>query len=131
MIWFLRGFFIIVLASMLAVTSWASLQVPLFETPRAVVTHPWFIATLFDTYWAFLTFFLWVAYKEPSWPARGLWLLAILLLGNIAMAGYALIQLFRVSAETKLATLLHRTQPVPVWVPAILVALIVAVGLIA
>ena len=131
MIWLLRGFFIIVLASMLAVTSWASLQVPLFETPRAVVTHPWFIATLFDTYWAFLTFFLWVAYKEPSWPARGLWLLAILLLGNIAMAVYALIQLFRASAGTKPATLLQRTQPVPVWVPAILVALIAAVGLIA
>ncbi|MBX9602395.1 MAG: DUF1475 domain-containing protein [Bryobacteraceae bacterium] len=32
-------------------------------------------------------------YKERSWTARGLWLAAILSLGNIAMAAYMLLQL--------------------------------------
>ncbi len=106
----LRVFFFIVLVSMLGVTSWASVQCALWETPRSVVMHPWFIATMFDTYWGFLTFYCWVAYKERSWPAKILWLIAILLLGNIAMAIYSLIQLFRVPATAKLEQVLIR-QP--------------------
>lgn len=108
MIPFLRIFFSIVLVSMLAVTSWASMQCALWETPRAVATHPWFIATLFDTYWAFLTFYCWVVYKERGWIARIGWLLGILLLGNIAMAIYMLIQLFRVPATARTEDVLLR-----------------------
>ena len=108
MIWFLRVLFIIVLVSMLGVTSWATMQCTLWDTPRAVATHPWFIATLFDTYWAFLTFYCWVAYKERGWIARIGWLLGILLLGNIAMAIYMLIQLFRVPATAKMEAVLLR-----------------------
>jgi hypothetical protein len=59
---------------------------------------------LFDTYFAFLTFWLWLAWKERTWPRRLGWLVAILLLGNIAMAVYLLIQLFRLP---KTATLEH------------------------
>lgn len=99
MIWFLRIAFALVLASMLAVTTWASLDTPIWEIPREVASHPWFVASLFDAYFGFLTFFVWVAYREPSHLRRGLWLVAILLLGNIAMAIYALIRLFQVPAN--------------------------------
>ena len=108
MITFLRVFFIIVLISMLGVTSWASMQCALWDTPRAVATHPWFIATLFDTYWAFLTFYCWVVYKERGWVARIGWLLGILLLGNIAMAIYMLVQLFRVPSTARIEDILLR-----------------------
>lgn len=108
MILFLRFFFLIVLLSMLAVTGWASLECAMWNTPRAVVTHPWFIATLFDTYWAFLTFYCWLAYKERSWVAKISWLLGILLLGNIAMATYLLIQLFRVPLTARIDEVLLR-----------------------
>lgn len=97
-----------VLVAMLAVTTWASLQVALWDTPRAVATHPWFIATLFDTYFAFLTFYVWLAYKETSNLARVLWLLAILFLGNIAMAIYLLRELFRLPANATMEDLLLR-----------------------
>jgi hypothetical protein len=40
-------------------------------------------------------------YKEVSWLARIAWLVAILLLGNIAMAIYVLIQLIRVPLSAK------------------------------
>ena len=110
MITFLRVFFIIVLISMLGVTGWASMQCALWDTPRAVATHPWFIATLFDTYWAFLTFYCWVVYKERGWIARIGWLLGILLLGNIAMATYLLIQLFRLPLTAKLEDLIVRRK---------------------
>lgn len=108
MIRFLRVFFIIVLVSMLWVTSWASLECALWRTPRAVATHPWFIATLFDTYWGFLTFYCWVFYKENSWMKRVTWLVAILLLGNIAMAVYVLNKLFRLPADASAEDLLLR-----------------------
>lgn len=108
MIVLLRIVFLLVLGAMLAVTLWASDQVALWNTPREVLAHPWFIATLFDTYFAFLTFWLWVASRERSWAARLAWLLAILLLGNIAMATYLLIRLFRLPADAKIERLLLR-----------------------
>lgn len=110
MILFLRVFFIVVLISMLAVTTWASKQVPLWKIPYETWTHPWWIATLFDAYWGFLTFYCWVVYKETSVLARAVWLVAILLLGNIAMAVYALIQLFRVPANGSIETVLLRRK---------------------
>ena len=129
MIWFLRILFSVVLGSMLGVTTWASLQGSVLAIPHAVGAHPWFIATLFDTYWAFFTFFVWLAYKETAWLSRVLWFLAIVLLGNIAMSIYCLIQLWRVPADTKLEQVLLRdARPVAWWVPAALVAVIVGLG---
>ena len=97
---------------MLGVTSWASSIEALWKMPREVATHPWFIATLFDTYFAFLAFWLWVAYKERSVLSRVLWLIGILLLGNIAMAIYMLIQLYRVPASATVEQVLLR-KPIP------------------
>lgn len=99
-----------VLIAMLAVTTWASSEIALWKTPREVLTHPWFIATLFDTYFAFLTFYVWLAYKETSNLARVLWFLAILLLGNIAMAIYLLRELFRLPANATMEDLLLRRK---------------------
>lgn len=113
MILFLRALFIIVLASMLGVTTWASFQCPLFAVPREVFSHPWFIATLVDAYWGFLTFYVWVAYQRTSWLARAAWLLAILLLGNIAMAAYCLAELWRTPRDGSLAELLTRRRDGP------------------
>jgi len=108
MIWFLRIAFIFVLVTMLCATSWASAQCALWKTPQALVTHPWFIATLFDCYFGFLTFYVWLAYKETGWFARAAWLIAILLLGNIAMSTYMLITLFRLPATATIDQVLLR-----------------------
>ena len=112
MIIFLRVAYVGVILTMFAVTAWASSRVALWETPREVVLHPWFIATLFDTYFAFLIFYAWVAYKETSVVARVLWLLGILLLGNLAIGAYMLIQLFRVPATASIEDLLLRKPSV-------------------
>jgi len=106
MLWFLRILFGVVLGSMLGVTSWASFQCPLFGVPRDVFTHPWFIATLFDAYWGFITFFVWVCYKQTSWIARAAWFVAIMLLGNIAMAAYCLNELFALPKDGRPSDLL-------------------------
>lgn len=115
MILILRLLFLLVLASMLAVTSWASFQCPLFAVPREVYSHPWFIATMADTYWGFLTFYVWVFYKQTSGIARGAWLVAILLLGNIAMSLYCLAALFRADPAAGLAPVLTTRRDGPDW----------------
>jgi len=115
MIWFLRMLFAVVLASMLWVTSWAGFQCPLFAVPREVYTHPWFIATLFDAYWGFITFYVWICFKQSSWLARAVWFCAIMLLGNIAMSAYCLRELFAVPANGRLADLLTVRRDGPGW----------------
>ena len=100
MIWFLRILFGLVLVSMLGVTTWASLHQPLGDFARsATIRDPWVVATLFDAYWAFIAFYVWVAWKERSPAARVLWFPGIILLGNIAIAAYMLAELFSVSAK--------------------------------
>ncbi len=111
MITFLRGLFIAILLSMLWVTTWASLHCPLFGVPREVFTHPWFIATLADAYWGFITFSVWVCYKQTAWTARIAWLLAILLLGNVAMSLYCLVELFQVPRDGRVADVLTAPRP--------------------
>lgn len=113
MIWFLRAFFAVVLTSMLWVTSWAGFQCPLFAVPREVFTHPWFIATLFDAYWGFLTFYVWVCFKQTSWMARAAWFVAIMLLGNIAMAAYCLRELLAPSKDGQLSDILTARRAGP------------------
>ena len=108
MIRFLQVFFTLVLVTMLAVTGWASSHTAILQIPPSVIGHPWFIATLFDTYFAFLVFWGWVAYKERTILARIAWLIAILLLGNIAIAVYMLIQLRKLPAGAQIQDLLIR-----------------------
>jgi hypothetical protein len=108
MIWFLRIAFLGVLITMLAVTGWASSVMPFWHTPQSLVLHPWFIATLFDTYFGFLTFWLWLAYRESAWFARIAWLIAILLLGNIAMSLYMLLIVWRLPSSAGMRDVLLR-----------------------
>lgn len=131
MLLFLRALFLVVLLSMLAVTTWASLHTSLFAIPREVLRHPWFIATLLDAYWAFIAFFVWIAWKEQSLPARVLWFIAIIALGNVTIALYFLRELFRLPAGGSLDVVFARRNPGTLPLPAVLVAVSVAVYLLA
>jgi hypothetical protein len=130
MLLFLRALFLVIIASMLAVTGWASARCALFAIPSEVFTHPWFIATLFDAYWAFITFYVWVAWKEQSAAARILWFVAIILWGNLAMATYMLIELFRIQKIDQLGEVFATRRPGKLTLPAILSALGLSVYLL-
>jgi MFS family permease len=132
MILFLRLLFTVVIASMLWVTSWASLHQSLGAFAHsATFRDPWVIATLFDAYWAFITFYVWVAWKEQSIVARVLWFVSIILLGNMAMSAYMLAQLFAVPAAGPLADVFTRRQPGKVALPAALTAASIVIYLLA
>lgn len=96
MLWALRLLFIAIFTSMSGLIVWASMEQPIFGIPAEVRGNPWFIATLFDAYFAFITFFVFVAWKEPRLGARVLWFVTVILWGNFAMAIYMLVELFRI-----------------------------------
>lgn len=136
MIWFLRLLFIGFIVAMLSVTTWASLNQALGDFARGpVIRDPWVVATLFDAYLAFLAFFVWVAWKEQSLAARLLWFVALMLLGNFAIAGFMLRELFAVSsaapARDALAQVFTRRNPGRLLLPGALTAAAVGVYLLA
>jgi len=104
----LRLLFGFILLSMIVVTSWASWAQPVWQWGG--LTHApdnaWTIATLFDAYYGFITFFVWLAYKEQRLLPRLGWLIAILLLGNMAMSTYVLLQLRKLRTGEPFAQLL-------------------------
>lgn len=106
----LKLIFTLILLTIVAATGWASTVVAMWETPREVVTHPWFIATLTDTYLAFFTFWLWVAWREASVIRGALWLLLIFATGNMAMAVYVLLALWKLPAGASVEDLLLRPR---------------------
>ena len=65
-------------------------------------------ALFYDAYFGFITFWVWVAYKENTVWSRLLCLVLILGLGNIAMSFYVLVQFFRLKPDQSAEALLRR-----------------------
>ena len=97
----------VVITCMAVITTIASLDRSVVVAGVGLWPDPWFVATLADAYFAFLTFYLWVAYKETRWSRRLGWLIAILLLGNFAMAAYLLRQILGTRAYSVESLLLR------------------------
>lgn len=106
--WFLVSLCLGVIACMTCITVAASLDRSVLQAGRGLWPDPWFCATLMDAYFGFLTFFVWVAYKEQSWAARGAWFVAIMSLGNFAISGYLLWQLSKMTDFSWEALLLRQ-----------------------
>jgi hypothetical protein len=104
----LKSLFASIFVAMMVYTSWASLQQPITHW-RGLIAGPdrfWTVATLLDAYFGFVTFYVWVCFKERRWLARGLWLVAIMVLGNMAMSAYVLLQLMRLRPEQAVSEIL-------------------------
>jgi hypothetical protein len=95
MIGFLKCLFGGIVLVMLWATVWASLDKSVMQAFADLWRDPWGRATLFDAYFAFLTFYCFVAWRERTLLARAVWFVLIMALGNMAMSSYLLIALFR------------------------------------
>jgi hypothetical protein len=93
---------------MVVLTVRTMLRVSIWEAWDSFAANPWAVATLYDAYFGFITFWVWVAYKERTMAGRLVWLALILGLGNIATSLYMLIQLFRLKPEDPAEALLRR-----------------------
>jgi hypothetical protein len=97
----LKILFSCIFLSLLIYTAWASARQPVLQWGglRSEPDRYWTIATLMDAYFGFLTFYVWVIFKESRWLARITWFAAIMLLGNMAMSLYVLLQLMRLRPD--------------------------------
>lgn len=106
----------VVFLALVAVSVWATGKQPIMAAIADLGAqpgggnNPWFIATLFDAYFGFLWFWLWIAYRERSLLARIVWLPLVLLLGNIAMASYMLTVLWRLPSGATARDVLLRPE---------------------
>ena len=92
------------------VSSVAAQESSLMESGPELWKDAWFRLTLADAYFGFLIVYIWVAYKEPTLPARVVWFLLFMALGNMAVSAYVLIQLFKIKKGDSLEALLLRTR---------------------
>ena len=98
----------------IGVSVWATGHVSIVPAIEDVMQRPsqgntpWLVATLVDAYFGFLWFWLWIAYKETGWGARLAWLVLVLALGNMAMAAYMLIQVWKLPPNPSAKDLLLR-----------------------
>tara|TARA_R110000787_G_scaffold15088_39_gene46593 strand:- start:2791 stop:3144 length:354 start_codon:yes stop_codon:yes gene_type:complete len=103
-----------VIAALIGVSVWATGHVSIVPVIKDLLSNPteggnpWQVATLFDAYFGFLWFWLWIAYKETSWTSRLAWLVGVLLLGNMAMGAYMLVQLWTLPPNPTAKDLLLR-----------------------
>jgi hypothetical protein len=108
----LQCLFCFILLSLLAFTTFASLQQPVLEW-QGLVRRPdnwWTIATLLDAYYGFITFYVWVFWKEVRALPRAAWFIAIMLLGNMAMAAYVLRELSRLAPGEPASAILAKRR---------------------
>ena len=104
----LKGLFALILMAMLFITITATIDQNIFEAVGNMWPNWWFKATLADAYFGFLTFFVWVAYKELHLWRKLVWFAAIMLLGNFAISAYMLLELYKLQVGDTLETLLTR-----------------------
>lgn len=107
---FLVLLFSSIFLSLLITTIWASLKENVFVAAERIWFDRWGRATLFDAYFGFITFFVWVAYKENSFLKKGLWFVLIMCFGNLAMSSYVLLQLKQLVPGESLEKILLRKQ---------------------
>ena len=104
----LKLLFGVIFVWMSVLTVRTSLTVSLWAAWPGYVANPWAVATLYDAYFAFVTFYVWVLYKERSVLSRIVWFVLIMGLGNIAISLYVLIQLMRLNPEEPAEAILWR-----------------------
>ena len=93
---------------MLALIITAFIDRAFFEAVGSMWPNWWFKTTLADLYFAFLTFFVWVAYKEIQLWRKLIWFALIMLLGSLAISAYMLLELYRLQDGDTFGTLLTR-----------------------
>jgi Protein of unknown function (DUF1475) len=104
----LKILFSCILLTLLIYTVWASSRQPVLQW-GGLTSGPdryWTIATLMDAYFGFLTFYVWVFFKEARVLPRIAWFIAIMLLGNMAMSAYVLAQLLRLRPDQEASAML-------------------------
>jgi hypothetical protein len=104
----LKALFAGIIVTMVVATAWASQDKGVIQAFADLWADPWGRATLFDAYFAFLTFYCWVAWRERGLASRVIWFALVMALGNIAISSYMLVALYRLPKGATVEDLLRR-----------------------
>ena len=64
------------------------------EEGRELLSMPWGIVSLVDVYVGFALFSGWIVYREESLVSAAMWVLLVMVLGNLTASVYALLALW-------------------------------------
>lgn len=109
----LTAFFSIVLLVMLWIIVVASQDRSVMAAAAEMWADPWGKATLLDLYASFLTVWIWMAFREPNWPRRLLWLVLLVCLGSVAIALYVLLALWRLPSGAPCSEIFRPLRTAP------------------
>ena len=105
---FLKLLFGFIFVFMVVMTVRTSMHMSLWSAWSSFAASPWAMATLYDAYFGFLTFFCWLAWRERSLGVKIVWFVLIMAGGNIAMSLYVLIQLFQLKPDESVSALFRQ-----------------------
>jgi hypothetical protein len=101
----------LVFVAMVVITTWASVESNVAVGFVRVAADRWGLATLFDAYFGFVWFWLWILWKEPRWMSRILWLLLLFALGNLAIAAFVATEAWKWNEDDGFGSLLAGRNP--------------------
>jgi len=68
---------------------------------QVLLSMPWGIVSLVDVYVGFILFSAWIVYREKSLVRSAIWVIAVMVLGNLTASLYALIALIASRGDWK------------------------------
>ena len=68
---------------------------------QVLLSMPWGIVSLIDVYVGFILFSGWIVYREKSLLRSAIWVIAVMVLGNLTASLYALIALITSRGDWK------------------------------
>lgn len=94
----LLGIGVVVMAAAIA---YGFIAGDLWGEAQVLLKYPWFHVSMIDLYVGFLLFAGWIAFRERSVPATIVWIISLMLLGNLIACAYALLALVRSNGDMR------------------------------
>ncbi len=76
---------------MLLAIAWGFVDASFGDDGAQLLALTWGRVTLIDLYLAFLFAWIWIAWRERTWPRRLVWLLLVVTTGSLAIGLYLLL----------------------------------------
>jgi hypothetical protein len=86
---------------MAAAVAYGLLAGDLWGEAPILLKYPWFHVSMIDLYVGFALVAGWIAYREHSLLVTVLWIVLLLLLGNLVSCGYALLAVIRADGDMR------------------------------
>lgn len=81
---------VLMVGGMMLAIAWGFVDASFTDDGGQLLALTWGRVTLIDLYLVFLFAWIWIAWRETTWPRRFVWLLLVVTLGSLAIGLYLL-----------------------------------------